>query len=70
MVSRHKLSLQEKLQLIYDNKYRNGLLERRLTGKYNISLDSVSNIFKHKIEYLYENPIADTINSHNCMPKR
>ena len=52
MTSRHELTLQEKIQLIFDNKDGNGLSQRRLAEKYNISLGSVSNILKRKTEYL------------------
>ncbi|CAF4102406.1 unnamed protein product [Rotaria sp. Silwood1] len=52
MTSRYEFTLQEKIQLIFDNKDDNGLSQRRLAEKYNISLSLVSNIFKHKTEYL------------------
>ena len=52
MTSRHELTLQEKIQLIFDNKDGNGLSQRTLAEKYNISLGSVSNILKRKTEYL------------------
>ncbi len=57
MAQRHDLTLQEKVQLIFDNNEGNGLSKRRLSTKYNISLGSVSNILKRKKEYLndYEN---------------
>ncbi|CAF1368201.1 unnamed protein product, partial [Rotaria sordida] len=44
MTSRHELTLQEKIQLTFDNKDGNGLSQRKLAVEYNISLDSVSNI--------------------------
>ncbi|CAF0951540.1 unnamed protein product [Rotaria sordida] len=62
MTSRHELTLHEKIQLIFDNKDGNALSHRRLAKKYNISLDSVSNILKHKIEYLNGYEINQTQN--------
>ncbi|CAF1134476.1 unnamed protein product [Rotaria sordida] len=52
MTSCHELTLHEKVQLIYDNRDGNGLSQRKLAEKYNISLGSVSNILKRKTEYL------------------
>ncbi|CAF4239687.1 unnamed protein product [Rotaria sordida] len=52
MTSCHELTLHEKVQLIYDNSDGNGLPQRKLAEKYNISLGSVSNILKRKTEYL------------------
>ena len=52
MTTRHDLTLQEKVQLIFDNNEGNGLSQRKLATKYNISLGSVSNILKRKQEYL------------------
>lgn len=54
MTSRHELTLQEKIQFIFDNKDGNGLSQRKLSDKYNISLGSVSNILKRKTEYLHD----------------
>ncbi|CAF1374531.1 unnamed protein product [Rotaria magnacalcarata] len=52
MSSRHDLSLQQKVELIKDNNDGNGLSQRKLAEKYNISLGSVSNVLKRKPEYL------------------
>ena len=52
MTSRHELSLQEKIQSVYDNKSDNGLSQYKSTGEYNISLSSVSNVLKCITEYL------------------
>ena len=52
MATRHDLTLHEKVQLIFDNNDGNGLSQRKLSDKYKISLGSVSNILKHKKEYL------------------
>jgi Mor family transcriptional regulator len=52
MTSRHYLTLNEKIQLINDSNGSNGLSQRKLSEKYNMSLGSVSNILKRKEEYL------------------
>ena len=52
MSSWHDLTLQQKIELINDNKNGNGLPQRKLAATYNISLGSVSNVLKHKAEYL------------------
>ncbi|CAF1116814.1 unnamed protein product [Rotaria magnacalcarata] len=52
MSSRRDLPLQQKVELIKDNNYGNGLTQRKLAEKYNISLGSVSNVLKRKAEYL------------------
>jgi predicted DNA-binding protein YlxM (UPF0122 family) len=52
MISRHDLTSQHKIQLIYDSNCDDGLSQRKLVEKYNISLDSLSDILKRKIEYL------------------
>ena len=52
MSSRHDLPLQQKVELIKDNNDGNGLSQRKLAEKYNISLGSVSNVSKRKAEYL------------------
>ncbi|CAF5043856.1 unnamed protein product, partial [Rotaria sp. Silwood1] len=52
MSLRHDLTLQQKIELINDNRNGNGLSQRELAGKYNISLGSVSNVLKRKAEYL------------------
>jgi hypothetical protein len=52
MSSRHDLTLQQKIELINDNRNGNGLSQRALAVKYNISLGSVSNVLKRKAEYL------------------
>ncbi len=52
MSVRHDLTLQQKIELINDNKDGNGLSQRKLAAKYNISLGSVSNVLKRKTEYL------------------
>jgi transposase len=52
MATRHNLTLQEKIHLIFDNNEGNGLSQRKLAAKYNISFGSVSNILKRKKEYL------------------
>jgi len=54
MSSRHDLTLQQKIELINDNRNGNGLSQRALAVKYNISLGSVSNVLKRKAEYLDE----------------
>jgi hypothetical protein len=51
MSLRHDLTLQKKIELINDHKNGNGLTQRALSTKYNISLGSVSNILKRKAEY-------------------
>ncbi|CAF3287422.1 unnamed protein product [Rotaria socialis] len=52
MSVRHDLTLQQKIELINDNRNGNGLSQRTLAVKYNISLGSVSNVLKRKAEYL------------------
>ncbi|CAF1023635.1 unnamed protein product [Rotaria sordida] len=52
MSSRHDLTLQQKIELINDNRNGNGLSQRTLAAKYNISLGSVSNVLKRKAGYL------------------
>ncbi|CAF2944116.1 unnamed protein product [Rotaria sp. Silwood2] len=52
MSLRHDLTLQQKIELINDNRNGNGLSQRELAGKYNISLGSVLNVLKRKAEYL------------------
>ncbi|CAF1597859.1 unnamed protein product [Rotaria magnacalcarata] len=52
MSIRHDLTLQQKIELINDNRNGNGLSQRTLAVKYNISLGSVSNVLKCKAEYL------------------
>ena len=52
MALRHELTLQQKIELINDNRNGNGLSQRTLAAKYNISLGSVSNVLKRKGEYL------------------
>jgi Mor family transcriptional regulator len=54
MTSRHHLTLNKKIELIQDNNSGNGLSQRVLAKKYNISLGSVSNILKRKKEYLHD----------------
>jgi hypothetical protein len=54
MTSRHYLTLNKKIQLIHDDNDGNGLSQRKLAVKYNISLGSVSNILKRKQEYLHD----------------
>ena len=48
MTSQHHLTLKEKIQLITDSNDGNGLSQRKLAEKYNISLGSVCNILKRK----------------------
>ena len=52
MTSRHYLTLKEKIQLITDSNDGNGLSQRKLSEKYNISLGSDCNILKRKKEFL------------------
>jgi Mor family transcriptional regulator len=55
MTSLRHLTLKEKIQLINDSNggnCDNGLSQRKLAEKYNISLGSVSNILKRRKEYL------------------
>ncbi|CAF1258618.1 unnamed protein product [Rotaria sordida] len=52
MTIRHDLTLQQKIELINDNRNANGLSQRTLAVKYNISLGSLSNVLKRKAEYL------------------
>ncbi|CAF4213616.1 unnamed protein product [Rotaria sordida] len=54
MTSRHHLTLKKKIQLINDSSGGNGLSQRTLAERYNISLGSVSNILKRKEEYLHD----------------
>ena len=54
MTSRHDLTLKEKIQLITDSNDGNGLSQRKLVEKYNISLGSVCNILKRKNEFLQD----------------
>ena len=55
MTSPRHLTLKGKIQLINDSNSSNGdngLSQRKLAEKYNISLGSVSNILKRRKEYL------------------
>ena len=52
MTTRHDLTLEEKIQLIRDNKDGNGVSFRKLADKYRCSIGSISNILKRKREYL------------------
>ena len=47
---RNELCLEEKIKLIKDKE--NGSSHRQISAKFNVSLGSVSNIFKRKSEYL------------------
>ncbi len=59
------------MQLIFDNNEGNGLSQRKLATKYNISLGSVSNILKRKQEYLndYETNQNKNVNGNSKMKK-
>jgi uncharacterized protein (DUF2461 family) len=54
MASRHDLTLQKKVEFIFDYKDGNGLSQRVLSENYHISLGSVSNILKRRKEYLHD----------------
>ncbi len=50
MTSPHYITLEQQIQLINDYNGGNSLSQRKLAEKYNISLGSVSNVLKQKIE--------------------
>jgi predicted DNA-binding protein YlxM (UPF0122 family) len=50
MTTRHTLTLSEKIQLIRENEEH--VSYRTLADKYKISIGSVSNIIKRKVEYI------------------
>ena len=54
MNSRYYLTLKEKIQLITDSHDSNGLSQRKLAEKYNISLGSVCNIFLKEKKNFYK----------------
>ncbi|CAF1355307.1 unnamed protein product [Rotaria magnacalcarata] len=50
MTTKHTLTLSEKIQLIRENEEK--VSYRTLADKYKISIGSVSNIIKRKVEYI------------------
>ena len=50
MTTRHTLTLSEKIQLIHENEDNSSY--RTLADKYKISIGSVSNIIKRKVQYM------------------
>ena len=50
MTTKHTLTLSEKIQLIRENEEK--FSYRTLADKYKISIVSVSNIIKRKVEYI------------------
>ncbi|CAF1360556.1 unnamed protein product, partial [Didymodactylos carnosus] len=52
--SLHELTVKENFELVNGNKDGKRLSLRKLAEKFNISLDSVSNVLKCKAKYLNE----------------